>query len=157
MFLQLFLCFGFSCCCALLFSLYLSSWLNLLVLSTSWYRGIAFRNVVWSADIPASLLLMPSGTASGWLLLVLIYCGLFSGFRYGSCFSVFRLNITSRKFTIFLFASIAIFRLFFPNVLQVFFFIFSIACGLHCDTASPSSLYRSSLASPSSSLSCARI
>ena len=44
------------------------------------------------------------------------------GFKFGLYFSVVRSSVTSRKLTIFLFASMAMRRLLFTNILQLFFF-----------------------------------
>ena len=51
-----------------------------------------------------------------------------------------RLNVTSRKSTVVLFASIVIFKLLSLNVLHIVFFMFSISLGDSLHMASPSSL-----------------
>ena len=62
---------------------------------------------------------------------------MFDGLEYGLNFSVFRSKVTSRKLTTFLFASMVIFRLHFRNILQISFFILSVALGVCWRTASP--------------------
>ena len=53
-----------------------------------------------------------------------------------------RSRVTSRKFTVFLFASIVNLRLCSLNVWQMYFLIFSISLGVLLSAARPSSLYR---------------
>ena len=53
-----------------------------------------------------------------------------------------RSRVTSRKFTVFLFASIVNLRLWSLNVWQMYFLIFSISLGVLLSAARPSSLYR---------------
>ena len=53
-----------------------------------------------------------------------------AGFEYGLNLSVVRSSVTSRKLTVFLFASTVIRRLLFANILHISFFTFSIFWGV---------------------------
>ena len=60
--------------------------------------------------------------------------------QYGLNFPVSKSSVTSRKLTIFLFASTVIFRLFLANIWHISFFALSISLGVWLSTASPLSL-----------------
>ena len=61
----------------------------------------------------------------GWLDLLCMYRGVVAGFENGLNLPVVRSRVTSRKLTIFLFASMVIRRLFWANILHISFLIFS--------------------------------
>ena len=75
----------------------------------------------------------------GWLDLLCTYREVVAGFENGLNLPVVRSRVTSRKLTIFLFASMVIRRLFWANILHISFLIFSIFWGVWFITARPSS------------------
>ena len=74
----------------------------------------------------------------GWLDLLCTYRGVVAGFENGLNLPVVRSRVTSRKLTIFLFASMVIRRLFWANILHISFLIFSFS-GKESSSALPSS------------------
>ena len=74
----------------------------------------------------------------GWLDLLCTYRGVVAGFESGLNLPVVRSRVTSRKLTIFLFASMVIRRLFWANILHISFLIFSFS-GKESTSALPSS------------------
>ena len=98
------------------------------------YRGAASLNASSSEEISDSLLLIASGMflimLGGWFDLLCTYRGVVAGFEYGLNLSVVRSSVTSRKLTVFLFASTVIRRLLFANILHISFFTLSIFWGV---------------------------
>ena len=105
-----------------------------LLRSASWYCSAASLNASSSQEISESLLLIASGMfrimLGGWLDLLCMYRGVVAGFENGLNLPVVRSRVTSRKLTIFLFASMVIRRLFWANILHISFLIFSIYWGV---------------------------
>ena len=103
---------------------YTSLWLYPLLPNASWYKGAALWNSVWLEEMLLSLLFMPAGRflimLGGWLLFLCTYKMLFPGFVKGLYDLELRSNVTSKKSTTFLFASIVILRLCFANAAQIF-------------------------------------
>ena len=77
----------------------------------------------------------------GWLRSMFTYNGVLFGFVYGSCVPLFRSNVTSRKYKIFLFASMVIFNPLSVKTLQIFFLMFSTRLGDSRNAPKPSSRY----------------
>ena len=94
--------------------MYSMGWFKPLAFSASLYAGEALSNSVLSQDKLDILLPMPLGRcfrmAGGWLDWELMYSGGLSGFPLGQNFSVVRLSVMSRKFTILRFACTVILR-----------------------------------------------
>ena len=84
---------------------------------------MALLNTSSLEDISDSRLLIPTRilfrTVGGWLDSMFTCWRVLFGFMYGICCPEFKPRVTSRKFTSFLFASIAILKSVFWNTLQI--------------------------------------
>ena len=129
-----------------LFELNLSSWSYPLLLSASWYSGVAFLKMVSVEDTFESRLFILSGIflmmVGGWLLCLLTYSGLLFGFMNGEYDPVDRFIVMSRKLIDVLLASIVIRKLLLAKIVHIFFLMSSICRAvLLQQIARPSSLY----------------
>ena len=91
-----------------------------------------------SDEMLDSLLLIDSG----------IFCMVLLGLEKGWNVPLFKLRVTSRKFTTFIFASILIVRLWLRKNWVMSFLMVSMILGVCLKTSNPSSLYRPMLSLP---------
>ena len=100
-----------------------------------WYTGAACLKIYSLEDMDESLLFIASGIFfkmfGGWLLWLWTYRGLSFGLMNGLKVSVFRFKETSRKSTIFIFASIVILRLYFENTFVSYFYCWLYQCQVY--------------------------
>ena len=127
------------------FGLKTSLWFYPLSPSAFWYGAMVSLRTSCLDEMLVILLLMFSGMLlsnnGGWLLWLCTERSVLLGFMYDLSVLFARLKVTSKKLTMFLLASIVIFRVFDFKILLICCLISSISLGFALQAIRPSFLY----------------